>query len=262
MSKTPLVFPIAFLLVASAYPQVPQVDSTRFSVHASFRFGGLFGEVVGKEKSFYSDVGLQTVDSKGSTSSVDPTVTPMGLDLGCMYFISRKLQAGAAFTFTTGSIQPADAPKLDADFIQEKSFLARGRFVPLEYKNFRFGLEAGAGWSLGTIHRYALAAKNLETIRNGILNSSSVSNPGTVAANVVNYIQVANRPLDFSGPRWEGALLVVQDFNPSVGVEYRLGFHHTSMSFDKDPLAAYTPTYPSSIGATGLDVSIGVVGRF
>jgi len=262
MIKVSRTVPLVSMLAASAFSQVPQVDSTRFSVQASFRFGGLFGEVVDKEKSFYSDVGLQTVDSKGSGSNIDPTVTPMGLDLGFLYSFSRKIQAGAAFTFTTGSIQPAGASKLDADFVQEKSFLGRARFVPLEYKSYRFGLEAGAGWSFGTLHRFALAAKNLETIRSGILNSSTVSDPTTVAANVVNYIQVANRPIDFSGPRWEGSLLMVQDFNPSVGLEVRLGFHHTTMKLSSDPLAIYTPTYPTSIGATGLDVSIGVVGRF
>jgi hypothetical protein len=235
----------------------PTDDSSKITVELALRVGTLGGQIVNIENRLYEDYGLVVVDKAGKESPTNPAGSMVGFELDALYSLDPSFQLGLALLSQNVSIQPEGATesKFEADFLTEQAVLARVRFRPLHFRNMKFGIEAGLGPCTGSLHRYALAAKNIPLLTTG-LSTLDASERET-------YLQTGNRSVEVSGLRYEASLLMTRAFTPRIGVDLRMGFHRSSHTIKgTDPLDGFERKYPSSVSSIGLDLSLGLVGTF
>jgi len=268
--KHPIASLIPLLLAASGLhaqssDSLPAPEPTKFSAEISLRAGAVVGQLLDKESSLYDDVGLRLINSSThDTSKIDPSGSSGGLDVCVLYHITPSFHAGVAFVTQSTDVSPSQSTSNDltASLLDEQAIMARIRYQAFSFGSVRFGIEGGLGRSSGTLHRFALAKKNLATIKAGIL-SSGVSNSTAIASNVENYINLGNQDLDVSGLRYEAMVTVIRPFTTHFAADARVGFHHSSLSpTDTDPLKPYTPAYPSPVTSVGIDFAIGLLASF
>jgi hypothetical protein len=235
----------------------PTDDSSKVSIELALRVGSISGQAIDIEDRLYEDFGLVMVDKSGNQSQTDPVGSNVGFELDALYSFNSSFQAGIALLSQSVSIHPEETAesKFEADFLTEQAILARVRFRPLHLMNMKFGVEGGFGPCMGTLHRYALAAKNVSVITSGESTAD--------AAIIAEYLERGNRPIDVSGIRYEASILMTRAFTKRIGGVVRLGFHKSSHDIKgDDPLEIYQRKYPSSVSSLGFDLSIGLLGTF
>lgn len=255
--KNPTLLPVA-VLASMACAQTP-LDSTRtHRIEATFSVGGHFGDITTEDEDLYEDVGLQVVSKDGDAEAVKASAVGVGVSLAYWHAVDPKVFFGAAFQYVNASESPVPAVKGQdpQDLFEASTLTARARILPLGFESHRFGIELAAGYGFGTLHRFSLAADQVDVV------VSEVTDP-IVRDQVRSYILEGNEPIDIEGPHFEVLLVSTQRFTDSFGLVAKLGYDLSLWTLtESDPLQQRVRKYPEQIISHGIGVQIGLAGSF
>lgn len=254
----PTAFLAVILCASLAFAETP-LDSTKaHRIEANFSLTGHFGDITEEDEDFYREVGLQVIDKDGTSEAVEASALGVGLSLAYWRLTNSKVELGAGYQFVRGTEKavPAVEGEEGKDLFQRHTVTARARLLPVEVNALRVGLEVATGYGFGTLHRYSLAADQVNLLTSG------VGDPATRSL-IRSYILEANEPIGVRGPHFELHLVSSNQINESVNFLVKLGYDVTLWSItESDPLDARVRKYPSSISSQGFGLQMGFGGSF
>lgn len=253
----PTALPVIFL-AALAGAQTTLDPNHTHRIEAAFTMGGHFGGITSEDEALYKDVGLQVVDKDGKGEAVEASAVGVGVSIAYWRVVDTKVSFGAAYQYINGSESPVPAVKGQdpQDLFEANLLTARARLLPLDFHPHRFGIEVAAGYGFGTLHRFPLAADQIDVVVSGVDDLE-------LRDQVRSYILEGNEPVDIRGPRFEMLLVSTRQFTESVGLVVKLGYDVSLWTLTgSDPLQLRGRKYPTQISSHGVGLQIGLGGSF
>jgi len=250
-------FRILFALLLSfslAHALTPSPGDTvidrGWGVEFGLRLGSQFGTMRDRDENFYKAIGLGLVQKDGSQENIELSVLAYAADLAVYKTVRPRLRIGFGASALGSSSEPGNANVKDGskDFMSRQAFTARLRWLPFQLRMPNGALtsievEPAFGYAIGTLHRYGLAAAQLD----GALD--------TAPEVAKTYITTANKAVSVDGMHFE--LLGMLSQRLPSGFLWGLGggITYTRWDLSGDPLATWTfngGRYPKSLDDVGI----------
>lgn len=238
------------VLIGSTFSWSYDSEGEMWSVDASLRLGGVQGDAITEDESFYAKIPLVIRDEKGKTEPLKVSTTPTGFDVMVLAALDRPWRLGIGFGYSrsesyasNGSSSASDAP-----FLEQYQASLRGRWLPMIESmkaggSIRMEVDAGIGGTMGTLQRFGLAREQLE------------SKPDSVSKENLRTFRDGNRPVDILGVGAECTVNAARQWESGVRFGAGVGLTYQIFWLDQDPLAGMElggATYPEGPQEIGI----------
>lgn len=220
---------LALLATTTAFGSDSEGET--WSLDASLRLGGVENDLTSEDESFYGKIPLVVRDEKGRTEPLKVSTTPTGFDLSLLGAIDRpwRLGLGIGYRKSESYASNASSSANARPFMEQYTASLRGRWLPMIESmkgggSIRMEVDAALGGTMGTLHRYALAADQLE------------SKPDSVSKERLRYFRDGSRPVDIRGVHTECIVNAVRQWENGVRLGAGAGLTYQIFWLDQDPL--------------------------
>lgn len=247
LSALLLSFSLAHALTPSSSDTV---RSRGWGVEVGLRLGSQFGTMRNRDEDFYKAIGLGLVQKDGSQENIELSVLAYAADLAVYKTVRPRLRIGFGTSALGASSEPGNANVKNGsqDFMSRQAFTARLRWLPFQLRLpngtlTSFEVEPAFGYAIGTLHRYGLAAAQLD----GALD--------TAPEVAKTYIATANKAVSVDGMHFELFGMMSQQLPSGLLWGLGCGVTYTRWDLSSDPLATWTfngGRYPKSLDDVGV----------
>lgn len=206
-------------------------EGETWSLDASLRLGGVENEITSEDESFYGRIPLVIRDEKGKAEPLKVSTTPTGFDFAILGAIDRPWRLGLGIGYRKSESYASNAASTAnaSPFMEQYVASLRGRWLPMIESmksggSIRMEVDAAVGGTLGTLHRFALAAQQVE------------SKPDSVSKERLRYFRDGSQPVDIRGFHTECSVNAVRQWESGIRLGAGAGLTYQIFWLDQDPL--------------------------
>jgi len=257
-SRLPLLLSMT-ILVFPAFALDPDSNPT-WILQGQVESSNMWGTPLTSDRELYRAMGLTVHSNDGSTvESIQPSYSGFALGAGLWRWIDSSWQVGldlhAGWELTEHSSTLVSTPVLA---LSQQQLVAGVRWLPIALpmaKMIRLGVQGGAGFSMGTLHRYAIAADNLGAWTESVRAQETSENSSNMELSIQTFQHFAttgNQDLSLLGWLWQ-AQLRGQAERQGIFLAFHLGLQGEQLKPQNDPLAGEY-IYSTATGVTTYSV--------